>query len=280
LFSLDVLHELPSDDDEIAYLLTPNLVDLNALVEQDIVFLLVAGSLALAMSRFRLLMINHANAERERSNLARYFSPNMVEELSKMDGPLNKARSQRVAILFADIVGFTHLAETQPPERILALLREVLGLMARQVFIHAGTLDKYLGDGIMATFGTPHGHGHEADNALACALDILTNIAELNRRREARGEARLEVGIGVHFGPVVLGDVGDENRLEFTVIGDTVNVASRFERLTRELGVHLVVSGDLIAALSEETHKLVGGLEPGVPQRVRGREKPVAIWTM
>lgn len=94
LFSLDVLHELPSDDDEIAYLLTPNLVDLNALVEQDIVFLLVAGSLALAMSRFRLLMINYANAERERSNLARYFSPNMVEELSKMDGPLNKAQSK------------------------------------------------------------------------------------------------------------------------------------------------------------------------------------------
>jgi adenylate cyclase len=280
LFSMDTLRGIPNVDDEIAYLLTPNLVDLNALGKQDIVFLLVAGSLALAMSRFRLLMFNHANAERERSNLARYFSPNMVEELSKMDEPLDLARTQSVAILFADIVGFTHLAETQPPERILALLREVLGLMSKQVFVHAGTLDKYLGDGIMATFGTPHSHGHEADNALGCALDILTVIADLNQRREARGEARLEVGIGVHFGPVVLGDVGDENRLEFTVVGDTVNVASRFERLTRELGVHLVVSGDLISALGEETHKLVRGLEPGLPQRVRGREEPVPIWTM
>ncbi len=90
----------------------------------------------------------------------------------------------------------------------------------------------------------------------------------------------MEVGIGVHFGPVVLGDVGDESRLEFAVVGDTVNVASRFERLTRELGVHLVVSGDLISALSEGAHKLVAGLDHGAPQRVRGREEPVPVWTM
>ncbi len=200
-------------------------MNLNTLGEQVIVFLLVAGCLALAVSRFRALMFNHANAERERSNLARHFSPNMVEELSNMDEPLGAARSQRVAILFADIVGFTSLAETQSPEKVLALLREVLGLMARQVFLHDGTLDKYLGDVIMASCGTPHSNGHEAEDALACARDILADIAALNPRRETRGETRVEIGIGVHFGPVVLGDVGDESRLEFAVVGDTVNVA-------------------------------------------------------
>lgn len=280
LFSIDTFHQFPVVADEIAYFLTPEMVNLNALGTQGIVFLLVAGCLALAVSRSRALMINHANAERERSNLARHFSPNMVEELSNMDEPLGTARSQSVAILFADIVGFTSLSETQSPEKILALLREVLGLMARQVFLHDGTLDKYLGDGIMATFGTPRSNGHEAEDALACARDILGDMAALNQRRETRGEPQVEVGIGAHFGPVVLGDVGDESRLEFAVVGDTVNVASRFERLTRDLGVHLVVSGDLISALSAGARKLVAGLDQGAPQRVRGREKPVPVWTM
>lgn len=280
LFSWDTLHRFSDVDDEVAYILTPELVNLNALGTQSIVFLLVAGCLALAVSRFRALMVNHANAERERSNLARYFSPNMVEELSKMDEPLGAARSQSAAILFADIVGFTSLAETQSPEKIFALLREVLGLMARQVFLHDGTLDKYLGDGIMATFGTPRSNGHEAEDALACARDILVDIAALNQRRETRGELRVEVGMGVHFGPVVLGDVGDESRLEFAVVGDTVNVASRFERLTRELGVNLVASGDLISALSDGAQYLAEGLDQGVPQHVRGRDKPVPVWTM
>ncbi|MFQ5971961.1 MAG: adenylate/guanylate cyclase domain-containing protein [Alphaproteobacteria bacterium] len=280
VFSSDTLHQFPSVEDEIAYILTPELVNLFALASQGIVFLLVAGSLALAVSRSRALVFRQAQLERERSNLARHFSPNMVEELSNMDEPLGAARSQSVAILFADIVGFTSLAEPQPPEKVLALLREVLGLMARQVFLHRGTLDKYLGDGIMATFGTPRGTGHEAEDALACARGILADLANLNGARESRGDPNVRLGIGVHYGPVVLGDVGDENRLEFAVVGDTVNVASRFERLTRELGVHLVVSGDLISALGEGTHKLVTDLHHGAPQQVRGREEPLPVWTL
>ncbi|MHA1567199.1 MAG: adenylate/guanylate cyclase domain-containing protein, partial [Alphaproteobacteria bacterium] len=280
LFSVDILHQLPTLEAEVGYILTPNLVNLNSLGTQAIVFLLVAGCLALAVSRFRALMLSHAKAERERSNLARHFSPNMVEELSQMDEPLGTARSQTVAILFADIVGFTRLAETQSPEKVLALLRQVLGLMARQVFRHNATLDKYLGDGIMATFGTPHSNGHEAEDALGCARDTLADIAALNQSRESQGEVPVEIGIGVHIGPVVLGDVGDESRLEFAVVGDTVNVASRFERLTRELGVQLVVSGDVISALGDGAQELAAGLDHGALQRVRGRDEPVPVWTM
>lgn len=279
-FDWDTLHQSASLDEEIAYKLMPELVDLNQLGTQAIVFLLVAGCLALAVSRFRALMFNHAHAERERFNLSRYFSPNMVEELSRMDEPLGTARAQHVAILFADIVGFTSLAETQSPEKVFALLREVLGLMARQVFQHQGTLDKYLGDGIMATFGTPRGNGHEAKDALACALAILAGIEALNQQRKRRGEQLVEIGIGVHYGPVVLGDVGDQSRLEFSVVGDTVNVASRFERLTRELGVNLVVSSDLISALDESAQDLANGLHLSEPKHVRGRDKPVLVWTM
>lgn len=280
LFDWETLHQLPDVDDKATYFLAPELVNLNDLGAQVMVFLLVAGCLALAVARFRVLMVDHAKAERERSNLARYFSPNMVEELATIDEPFGQARAQNVAILFADIIGFTSLAETQSPEKVFALLRDVLGLMAKQVFVHDGTLDKYLGDGIMATFGTPRSDGREADHALACARSILIEIAAFNQERERRGEPKVDVGIGLHFGPVVLGDVGDESRLEFAVVGDTVNVASRFERLTRELGVKLVVSGDLISALSDKAQDLRDGLDQGSPQQLRGRDQTVPVWTM
>ena len=280
LFDWNAFHRLPNVDEQAAYFLAPELVNLNDLGMQTMVFLLVAGCLAFAVARFRALMVNHAHAERERSNLARYFSPNMVEELAKIDEPLGAARAQSVAVLFADIVGFTGMAETQSPEKVFALLRDILGLMAKQVFLHGGTLDKYLGDGIMATFGTPHGNGHEADDALACARAILGEIETYNRERDRNGQPSVDIGIGLHFGPVVLGDVGDKSRLEFAVVGDTVNVASRFERLTRELGVNLVVSGDLMSALSDGAQDLKVGLDQDSPQRLRGRDRTVSIWTM
>jgi adenylate cyclase len=280
LFSHGRLHALPTTGEEVAYILTPRLVDLNVLAEQAIVFLLVAGTLALAVSRFRALLMSHAEAERQRANLARHFSPNMVEELSRMDEPLRAARSQSAAILFADVVGFTRLAETRAPEDVLALLREVLGLMARRVFRHGGTLDKYLGDGIMATFGTPRASGREAEDALACARGILADVAAMNAQRSSSAAPPVEVGIGLHFGPVVVGDVGDESRLELTVVGDTVNTASRLERLTRDLGVHLVVSGAVISALGARAQDLAADLVPRTPQQLRGRQAPAAVWTL
>lgn len=279
-FDNETYHQLSDIDAKIAYFLAPELVNLNDLGTQILVFLLVAGCLAMAVARFRALMVNHAHAERERSNLARYFSPNIVDELATIDEPFSAARAQNVAILFADIIGFTKLAETQSPEKVFALLRDILGLMARQVFLHEGTLDKYLGDGIMATFGTPHGNGHEADDALACAQAILDEIAAYNRERDRNGEPNVDIGIGLHFGPVVLGDVGDESRLEFAVVGDTVNVASRFERLTRELGVNLVVSDDLISVLSDKAQNLKDDLNQGSSQQIRGRDQTVPVWTM
>ncbi len=280
LFRWQEYRALSSQQQEIAYFLAPDRVDLNGLGTQIIVFLLVAGCLALLVSRFQGLLIGHAEAERKRSNLTRYFSPNIVEELADADEPLGEARSQNAAVLFADVIGFTRLAEMQSPEKVFELLRELLSLMAHQVFLHNGTLDKYLGDGVMATFGTPRNNGHEARDSLACARAILSDVAAWNHKREAEGQPPLEIGIGIHYGPVVLGNVGDESRLEFAVLGDTVNVASRFERLTRSLNVSLVVSGDLIAALSDQDQQYVRGLTPCRPEKIRGRDRPVPVWTL
>ena len=125
--------------------------------------------------------------------------------------------------------------------------------MEREVFRHGGTLDKYLGDGLMATFGTPFAGDSDALNALRCARGMVGSIAELNRERSGRNEPPIQVSVGLHYGQVVLGDIG-LNRLEFAVIGTTVNAASRLEALTREFGCAIVVSDALVQQARTETN--------------------------
>ena len=123
---------------------------------------------------------------------------------------------------------------------------------------------------------------HDALNALACARGILEDIAKWNVSRAASAKFPIRLGIGVHYGPVILGDIGDEHRLEFAVVGDTVNVASRAERLTRELGVDLVASDDIIKIVREDGNgdPLCRDLKEAPPQTIRGRAAHLAIWTM
>ena len=136
-------------------IIDPTTINLGGRVQEISVFLIVAFTLAVAVRRSNLLLISHAGIERERTNLARYFSPNVVAELSGNDEPLKQVRTQDVAVLFADIVGFTRYAEGRSPTEVIGTLREFHERMEREVFRHQGTLDKYLGDGLMATFGTP-----------------------------------------------------------------------------------------------------------------------------
>jgi adenylate cyclase len=169
-----------------------------------------------------------------------------------------------------------------PPEDVIDLLRDFHGRMAREVFAHGGTVDKYIGDAIMATFGTPHAGPQDATNALACARAMLASVEEWNAERARRGEPAIAIGVGVHFGPAVMGDIGDERRLEYAVIGDTVNVASRLEALTREVDAPLVVSDDTVAAVRRETGEsgALAGLRKGETAAVRGRTGAVSVWTL
>ena len=136
-------------------IINPASIGIPARFQQIIVFLIVAMTLALAVRRSNALLISHAGIERERTNLARYFSPNVVEQLSRNDEPLKQVRTQNVAVLFADIVDFTAYADGRSPMEVIGTLRLFHERMEREVFRHGGTLDKYLGDGLMATFGTP-----------------------------------------------------------------------------------------------------------------------------
>jgi adenylate cyclase len=153
--------------------------------------------------------------------------------------------------------------------------------MEREVFRHKGTLDKYLGDGLMATFGTPFTSDSDAGNALRCAQAMTGSIDELNVERKNRGEPPIQISLGLHYGQVVLGDIG-LNRLEFAVIGTTVNTASRLESLTRELGCAIVASDDLVQRARTEAGSSDADfmhLVEQPPRTIRGLEQPVGIWT-
>ncbi|MGD9539138.1 MAG: adenylate/guanylate cyclase domain-containing protein [Alphaproteobacteria bacterium] len=262
--------------------LDPNYVNPNAFITQIVVLIVTSGILALGVWRARRLVFRQVEVERERTNLARYFSPNMIDELARADQPLGAVKSQDAAVLFADIVGFTHLSETLPPEQTMALLRDFHGRMAEAVFAHGGTLDKYIGDAVMATFGTPTPGPRDATNALSCAVAMQDAVARWNRQRRSRAAPEIRVGIGVHYGPVVLGDIGGEQRFEFAVIGDTVNVASRLERLTRDLDLGIVVADALVRQVRREVGDgadaaLQGFVEhPG--RSLRGRVESVDLW--
>ena len=268
-------------DKRLLAIIDPSSINLPMRVVEIVVLLIVAVTLALAVRRSQNLLLSHASLERERTNLARYFSPTVVQELSKNDEPLKQVRTQNVAVLFVDIIGFTAYADGKNPEEVIGTLREFHGLMEHQVFEHGGTLDKYLGDGLMATFGTPFSGLNDAWNGLKCAQAMIVTVAQLNREREAKGEPAIRASFGLHYGSVVLGDIG-AHRLEFAVIGSTVNAASRLEALTRQFGCALVASDALIVQARAEIGEAEGGLGQLVQhpaQSIRGIERPMGIWT-
>lgn len=249
-------------------------------IQEVVVFLIVAGILALSSRRTRALVIRQSQIARERANLTRHFPPSMVDRLADQDQPLGAVREQTVTVMFVDIVGFTKMAEDHTPEQTVALLREFHARVEHLVFEHHGTLDKFLGDGLMTTFGTPDPGPHDASNALACARAMLAEIDAWNVERTAKGDELIRLAIGIHRGPAVLGDLGTELRLEYAVLGDTVNVASRLEALTRKLGVRLAVSQELTDAARAESASDPSDLILAGPQKLRGREEPVTVWTL
>lgn len=262
--------------------LHPTFIDIPNVVRDIFLVLVVTGVLASVVWRMRRLAFQQAEIERERANLARYFSPNLVEELTRDHDTLNNEHEREAAVMFLDIRGFTAFAEQLPPQVVLELLRSFHRRMSQQVFAHDGTLDKYIGDGLMATFGVPKTGPRDACNAIACALAMCDSVQKWNVERAERGWQPIEIAIGIHFGTVVMGDIGSEERLEFAVIGDTVNVASRIETLTRDLGTSIAVSDDLVAAAHAQmspSDPLLDGFREAPEQELRGRLTGMIVWT-
>ncbi|MGE0744209.1 MAG: adenylate/guanylate cyclase domain-containing protein [Rhodospirillales bacterium] len=234
------------------------------------------------IARVRELDRRRAVAERARANLSRYFSPNIVALLAERDEPFGAVRRQTVAAMFVDIVGFTQMAETMAPEAVVTMLRQFHDRMTGQIFACSGTVEKYIGDAIFAVWGLPDARDEDAADALRCADKMLVALESWNAERTAAGDPALAIGVGLHCGPAVIGDVGSDHGLSFTVIGDTVNTASRLQSLTRTFGTPLVVSDALVAALRPQAPgpvaAVLAGLEDRGEQILRGRSSAVRVW--
>lgn len=256
-------------------------IDVSVRVQEVVVMLVVSGLLALAVKRSRSVAMRQASLASERSNLARYFPKKTAEMLAERSNPFSTPSEHNCAVLFADLVGFTTWSEKHNPAQTIELLRDVHGILADVIFSHEGTLDKFMGDGLMATFGTPEPTSKDASNAIAAMRDMANAFEAWKSAPSNILADDLKLAIGVHYGPVVIGNIGSEQRLEFAVLGDTVNVASRLEAATREIGCRCLVSGDLVEAAKGEgevnAEELVAELQPHDPIQLRGRAEKIEV---
>lgn len=240
-----------------------------------LVLVATAGAmLVLAGYRTRRFLMKSIDQAARTARLSRFFSPSVAADLSAVDSEeMTAGRRQSVAVLFVDIKGFTTMAETMEPETLGGMLSEFRARVTECVFRHGGTVDKFIGDAVMVVFGAPAEKSDDAKRAIECGLDILSAISEWSRQLEDRGDPGVAIGIGGHFGEAFVGVLGSGRLLEYTVIGDTVNVAERLERLSREVNSSFVVSQRLLDEGGTMNHATVSSMLGG--QTLRGRTTTV-----
>lgn len=220
-----------------------------------------------------MLIEDISNEQRVKATMARFMSKEVADQLLSSDGGQLEGRSQRISILFSDIRGFTSLSESLGATGTVSLLNEYFEEMVEVVFRHRGVLDKYIGDAIMALFGAPFTSDMDADNAVAVANEMMAALRVLNRRRLAAGGAPLDIGIGIGTGEAVIGNIGSTKRLEYTAIGDCVNMSSRLEGATKQYGVPILISEFTVADLRSPAKLREIDLI-----RVKGKDIPVAVY--
>ncbi|KOF17193.1 adenylate cyclase [Ensifer adhaerens] len=214
-------------------------------------------------------------ADRRRLNLSRFFSPLVVADLQEGSSALELERRNAV-IMFVDLRDFTSFAETAPARELATVLAQYRHLVSGTIFAHGGTVDKFIGDGVMAVFGQPTPMEDDADRALACALDLVDALSDWKHQSRVDGHPALNAGIGLHYGTVVGGVLDSGCHSEFTVIGDAVNVAQRLEALTKALNSPLVISSALVNQLRKPVPPALWMAQSEVA--LPGRRLPIDIW--
>ena len=239
---------------------------------QVCVLLLEAALLRQGVARARATIRRAAAAEEAAATFGRYFSPAVARRLLAGGGGTLRRQRVEATIVQSDVRGFTTFSERMAPEAVLALLNTYFEAMLEILFRHDGTVIGFQGDGLLAAFGVPESRPDDAERALRAVREMLARAEELGA---PGGPAPgLRIGIALHSGEVVAGNLGSRHRLEYTVLGDTVNTTARIEALNRELGTCLLVSGATLARLGDaEELRPVGRFE------LRGRSEPVELYT-
>ena len=206
------------------------------------------------------------------SNFQRYFAPDLAGQIAGQEGEIQLGGARRqVVVLFSDIRGFTSLSERMNPDEIASLLNDYFSEMVEIVFHHGGTLDKFMGDALMALWGAPITRIDDADRATRAAIAMQQSLGRLNTRWARQGRPALSIGIGLNLGEVFAGNIGSQRRLEYTVIGDAVNIAAR---LCSEAGPgEILIAEPLHAALTQPPP-----VSPLTPLPLRGKARPVPVY--
>ena len=221
-----------------------------------------------------MLVFEDITAEkRVKATMARYMSKEVADQLLAGGESELGGKTQTVSILFSDVRGFTTLSEALGARDTVSLLNEYFAEMVDVVFRHGGILDKYIGDAIMALFGAPFDKPGDADNAVAVANGMLVTLSALNRLRQGRGMDAINIGVGIATGEVVVGNIGSPRRMEYTVIGDSVNLASRLEGANKYYGTRILVDEATVRAMKTTTPLREIDLI-----KVKGKDRPVAVY--
>ena len=212
--------------------------------------------------------------EQKNALLGRYFAPDVRNEIEKTEINLanQEPKDLNVAIMFTDIIGFTKLSETMKPKEVMRLLSDYQSIMVEAIFENSGTVDKFIGDAVMANFGTPKSYGNDAQNAFNCAVSMNQKLTSWNENRKLAGLSEIHHRIGIHFGPCVVGNIGGEQRIEFAIIGDAVNVASRICDACKQFDTNFLVSSTLSEHIDTDKN-----LELHKDFEVRGRSEKIDL---
>jgi len=221
-----------------------------------------------------MIMVEDISSEkRMKSTMARYMDPGLADQLLAAGGEALGGRSVEATVLFSDVRGFTTLSETLGPQGIVTVLNEYFTMMVDCITREAGMLDKFIGDAIMAVFGLPVAHADDEDRAVKASIAMLRELHAWNRTRLAGGQPAIHMGIGLNTDTIVSGNIGSPKRMDYTVIGDGVNLASRLESACKQYGAQLLIS--------ESTYKKLKGVYRAREIDrviVKGKTRPVAVY--
>ena len=261
-----------SDQKVLGILYVDNLTATHSFADEDLEFLIAFGGLTAVAIENSQLSDRIRREALVLSNFQRYFSPNIAAVIAQQqDAGQLPSQKRPVVVFFSDIRGFTPMSETMNPDDIARLLTEYFTEMVDLVFEHGGTLDKFMGDAIMALWGAPIAHEDDADRAMQCAIDQLNALEKMNEKWKEQGRQPVGIGIGINFGEVFAGNIGSNRRLEYTVIGDAVNTASR---LCSAAGPNQI----LISESFYKSLKKPPKVEALEPIQVKGKSKAVAVY--